>query len=122
MNVNDYLAKHYDEPPCWLLVADVYEHEIGKTVEEYRTVTNSVRDIAAKFSLELHKGEHGFEQIEEPVDFAVVLLSQSLRKGWHHAGVFYQGNVLHALSGGNLYQDMASLRDTYPRMEFWSRP
>jgi hypothetical protein len=121
VNVNHYLAKQYDNPPCWLLVADVYEHELGKTVKEYRTVTNTIREISARFRLELHKGEHGFEQVSQPRDFSVVLLSRFPREGWHHVGVFYEGGVLHALPTGNLYQDMASLGDTYSMMQFWSR-
>jgi len=121
VNVDYYLAKQYENPPCWLLVADVYGRELGKTVNEYRTVNNTVREIAAKFRLELHKGEHGFQQVDAPSDFTVVLLSRHPREGWHHVGVFFQGSVLHALSTGNLYQDMGSLGDTYSMMQFWSR-
>lgn len=30
MNVNTYLAKQYENPPCWQLVADVYATERGR--------------------------------------------------------------------------------------------
>lgn len=121
MNVNDYLQKQYPNPGCWALVTDVYATELGQGVEEYRTVNNSIRAIAAAFRLNLYKGEHGFEQIDAPTDFAVVMLSRYRKLGLHHCGVYFEGKVLHALPDGNLYQDLASLRDTYPIMEFWSR-
>lgn len=121
MNINDYLVKIYPSPPCWALVADVYATERGEPVTEYRTITNSVRGIADAFRLALHKSPHGFGQIAEPVDFCVVLMSTRPELGPHHAGVYYKGKVLHALESGVLYQDLASLSDRYPRVEFWAR-
>ncbi|MDP9891224.1 hypothetical protein J2W32_000321 [Variovorax boronicumulans] len=122
MNINDYLEKQYPNPPCWALVADVYEAELGLGVQEYRTVNNSIRSIAAAFRLNLYKGEHGFEQVDEPTDYTVVMLSRQPKLGMHHCGIYFDGKVLHALPDGNLYQDVASLRDTYPVIEFWRRP
>jgi hypothetical protein len=122
MNVATYQARQYPNPPCWALVADVYAHELGQAVDECKTVTSSVREIASAFRLHLHKAAHGFAQVAEPVDFAVVLMGKkSERLGFHHAGVFYGGKVLHATPDGTLYQDLPSLRDAYPLMEFWSR-
>lgn len=122
MNVNDYLPKQYPDPPCWALVADVYATELGLGVQEYRTVNNSVRSIAAAFRLHLYKGGHGFEQVEVASDYTVVMLSRYPKLGMHHCGIYFEGKVLHALPDGNLYQDVASLRDVYSVMEFWSRP
>lgn len=130
MNVADYQAKVYPNPPCWMLVADVLTTECGYRVDEYRTVSSSIRQIATSlrhqaiaeaFRLELCKGEHGFEQIVEPEDFAVVLMGRTVKLGFHHCGIYYQGKVLHATPDGVLYQDMASLCDDYRVMEFWSR-
>ncbi|WPG35127.1 hypothetical protein [Variovorax sp. EBFNA2] len=122
MNVNDYLGRQYENPPCWRLVADVYANERGEGVSEFRTINNTVRQIAATFRLALFKGEHGFQQVEVPSNYTVVLLSRFPKLGWHHCGVFYEGKVLHGKADGNLYQDMASLGDTYPQMQFWGRP
>lgn len=122
MNINDYLEKQYPNPPCWALVADVYASELGQNVTEYRTINNTLRAIAGAFRIAMYKGQHGLEQLESPADFAIVLLGRSRSLGMHHCGVFYEGKVLHALSDGNLYQDMASLGDTYPVMQFWGRP
>lgn len=122
MNIEAYLGKQYENPPCWRLVADVYATELGEGVSEFRTINNSVRQIASTFRLALYKGEHGFEQIEEPADFSIVLLSRFPKLGWHHCGIFFEGKVLHGLADGNLYQDMASLGDTYLQMQFWGRP
>jgi hypothetical protein len=122
VNVNDYLAKQYPEPPCWALVADVYANEVGQEVTAFRTINNSLRAIASAFRIAMHKSPHGFEQVAETSDFTIVLLGRSPNLGLHHCGVFYDGKVLHALSDGNLYQDLASLGDTYPVMQFWGRP
>jgi len=121
VNVNDYLARSYPLPPCWALVADVYTHELDQPVHEYRTITDSVRAIAATFRLELHKAAHGFRQALAPQDMDVVLLGRSVELGVHHAGVYWQGSVLHALPTGNYFQDLASLRDQYQLVEFWRR-
>jgi hypothetical protein len=121
VNVAGYQAKTYPDPPCWALVADVYATERGEPVTEYRTVTNTIRGIADAFRLALHKGQHGFSRIDAPVEFCVVLMGTRPDVGLHHAGVYYQDRVLHATEAGVLYQDMASLSDKYPLMEFWAR-
>ena len=121
MNIAAYQAKVYPSPPCWSLVADVYTTELGQEVAQYRTISSSVRSIASALRLVLHKGAHGFQQIEEPVDYAVVLLGKTRALGLHHCGIYYGGKVLHALDSGTLYQDMASLGDEYELMEFWSK-
>lgn len=121
MNVSDYQEKVYEHPPCWQLVADVLTTERGFDVDGYKTISGSVRSIASALRLVLHKSPHGFQQIAEPVDFAVVLMGKAPSLGLHHCGVFYQGKVLHANPEGTLYQDLGSLRAEYPLMEFWSR-
>lgn len=121
MDVTLYQAKVYPSPPCWNLVADVYVTELGQQVDEYQTISSSVRSIASAFRLVLHKAAHGFAQIDAPVDFAVVLMGKAETLGMHHAGIYYQGKVLHAMDTGSLYQDIESLRDDYPLMEFWAK-
>jgi hypothetical protein len=121
MNINDYLAQQYPAPPCWALVADVYNKELSTGVTDYKTITPSIRDIAAAFRLALHKSPHGFSQIAAPVDLCVVLLGKTERMGIHHCGVFYQGSILHALESGTLYQDAASVGDEYELIEYWAK-
>ena len=121
MNIAEYQAKVYPNPPCWALVADVYRNELSDGVDNFSTVSNSVRQIAKEFRFRLHKGRHGFLQVEEPRDYAVVLMGKAERLGFHHCGVFYDGKVLHANPEGTLYQDLSSLRDAYPLMEFWAK-
>lgn len=130
MNVAAYMEKVYPDPPCWALVADIFINVRGVPVDEYSEITNSIRQVAADlraraaaaaFRLVLRKNAHGFAQIAEPIDYALVLLGQTPTLGLHHAGIYYQGKVLHALSTGTLYQDLASLRDQYQLMEFWAR-
>lgn len=121
MDVNDYLGRQYPVPPCWALVADVYASELSDTVTDYKTVNASVRSIAGAFRIALHKSAHGFAQVDEPVDFAVVLLGKTARTGIHHCGIYYQGRVLHMLDSGGQYQEMSAISDTYELIEFWAK-
>lgn len=117
MNISSYLRKTYQHPPCWLLVVDVYINELGLKVTNYESDSDSALSIARKFRLELAKNEHGFVKIDEPVDYAVVLLSSP----GSHCGIYYQGKVLHASIGGVVYQDLHTLNDHYKQVEFWQR-
>lgn len=121
MDINAYLAKQYDSPPCWQLVADVYTSELGMPVTDYKTVDASIRAIASAFRIALHKSPQGFAQIPVPADYCIVLMGKSAGVGLHHCGVFYEGRVLHGLSTGNRYEEMSVIRDTYPLIEFWAR-
>lgn len=122
MNVNDYLGRQYPSPPCWALIADVYTNELADTVTDYKTVNASIRAIASAFRIALHKSAHGFAQIDEPVDYCVVLLGKTMRTGLHHCGIYYQGRVLHMLDSGGQYQEMSVIRDAYELVEFWMKP
>jgi len=120
MIIADYLAKQYQNPPCWLLVSDVYANELELEVKEFKTITDSIREIAEMFRIALYKGEHGFRQISEPVDFCVVLMGKSLHKNPTHAGIYYDGGILHAtLQNGVLYEPMHNITDAFKRVEYW---
>ena len=121
MDVNAYLARQYDHPPCWAFVTDVLHAERGMSLGTFKAENASIRAIARAFRIALHNGADGFVKLPEPVDFAIALLGRSERFGFHHCGVFYRDSVLHALPSINLLQDMASLRDEYGLIEFWGR-
>lgn len=119
MDVNKYLSKQYKSPGCWLLVVDIYVNELGLLVENYTPEKTSLKDIANAFRVELHRGVHGFIKTETPKDYSVVLMSKLDNRTPHHAGIYYQGKVLHVLNDMNYYQDLFSLSDQYKQMEFW---
>ncbi len=121
MNVNAYLGMHYQSPPCWALVAHVYAEELGHGVLDYKALDASIRSIAGAFRIGLHQTDHGFAQLDKPVDYCVVLLGKTARLGLHHCGVFFQGKVLHALDMGNHYDPMSVIRDQYQNIEFWAK-
>ncbi len=121
MDTNTYLARQYGPQPCWELVADVYATELDAVPVDYKTVNRSVRQMAAAFRLAIHKSPHGFVQLPEPIDMCIVLLGKTERVGIHHCGVYHAGRVLHALPGITLFEDLATLRDTYALCEFWAR-
>ena len=121
MNVNAYLAKQYESPPCWQLVADVYTSELAQPVTDYKTINASIRAIASAFRIALHKSPEGFAQIAEPVDYCIVLMGKTAAMGLHHCGVYYQGKVLHGLTAGNRYEELSVIGDAYALIEFWAR-
>ncbi len=120
MDVNAYLARAYPSPPCWALVADVFARELGQGVADYQSRGDSVRAVADAFRLALHDGLAGFHRVERPTDFCVAILGRRANGTPHHCGVVYHRRVLHALASGTVYQDMATLRDAWPLVEFWA--
>lgn len=121
MNVNHYLGQQYGTPPCWELVADVYTHELGQAVNDYRTINSSIRAIASAFRIALHKSPAGFAQIDVPGDFCIVLMGKSHSVGLHHCGVFYEGKILHALADGNRYDEISVIEDGFALIEYWAK-
>lgn len=123
MDTSRYLDRVYGQPPCWELVADVYATEYGSDVGRYAVVTGAIREAAQKFALHIATDPHGFIRLEEPAEGCVVLLG-SPRAGLHHAGVYTDGQVLHALRAGQppLREPLESVADRYKLIEFWGRP
>lgn len=120
MNVNDYHGRRYEQPPCWALVADVYANELGYPIPGYQA-DRGIRSIARAFRVALHDGPQGLKQLDAPADHCIVVLGITRAMGPHHCGIYWRGSVLHALPEGNLYQDMASIKDRYQLIEFWGR-
>lgn len=121
MIVNDYLAKQYGPQPCWELVADVCASELNAVAVDYRTVNRSIREMSSAFRIAIHKSAHGFVQVADPVDFAIVLLGKSDKIGIHHCGIYYAGKVLHATPGMVLYEELSVVRDAFEVVEFWAK-
>lgn len=121
MDINTYLAKTYGPQPCWELVADVMATELSAVPVDYKTINRSVREMASAFRLAIHKSAHGFAQVAEPVDFAIVLLGKRADLGVHHCGVFYAGKVLHALPGITVHEELSVIRDAFALVEFWAK-
>jgi hypothetical protein len=121
MDINTYLAKQYGPQPCWELVADVMATERAEVPVDYKTVNRSVREMAAAFRLAIHKSAHGFKQVAEPVDFAIVLLGKRAHLGVHHCGIYYAGKVLHAQPGITVHEELSVIRDNFEVVEFWAK-
>lgn len=122
LDVADYQGRDYPSPRCWSLVTAVYTERLGRDPTEVQTVSDSMRQAARTFRLQLFKRAIGLQQTAQPRDFAIVLMWPSEQRRRPHCGIYYGGSVLHATDDANLYQDLASLRDAYPVMEFWVEP
>lgn len=121
MDASRYLDRTYGQPPCWELVADVYANEYASDVGRYAVVTGTIREAAQKFALHIATDPHGFIRLEEPAEGCVVLLG-SPRAGLHHAGVYTDGKLLHALRESVFLEPLESVTDRYKLIEFWGRP
>ncbi|MEC5213326.1 hypothetical protein RCH06_001872 [Polaromonas sp. CG_9.5] len=121
MIVNDYLAKDYGLQGCWSLVADVVATETGATPLTFRTINRSVRQMASEFRIALSKGQHGYVESAEPVNLCIVLLGKTERVGIHHCGIYFEGKVLHALTGITLYEELSVIRDAFEVVQFWAK-
>ena len=118
------LAERYPPPaPCWALVVDAYGRALaGIDPLAVSTVSEPLRLAARTFQLRLHKAAGAMQQVA-PRDLAVVLMWHTERRRKMHCGMLVAGKVLHAGDDGvPLYQDLASLRSTYPVLEYWGYP
>lgn len=120
-DVNHYLSKTYGPQPCWELVADVYNTEVGEIPVDYKTINRSVREMASAFRLAIHGSPHGFSQIEIPTDLCIVLLSKREHVGIHHCGIYYDGSVLHATPGLTKFEPLNVIRDNFEVVQFWAK-
>jgi len=121
IDINNYLAKTYGPQPCWELVADVYNTELSALPIDYKTVNRSVREMASAFRLAIHKSNHGFVQVIEPIDLCIVLLAKHARVGIHHCGIYYDGSVLHAMPGITMFEPLSVVNDTFEVVQFWAK-
>jgi hypothetical protein len=122
IDINDFLSRTYGPQPCFELVADVIQSEGGELPVGYRTINRSVRQMASEFRLALHKTPHGYVEVTEPAEFAIVLLGKTEKLGVHHCGIYLDGKVLHALPGITLHQELASIHDVFAIVQFWAKP
>lgn len=113
-----YIGKHYEWPPCWQLVADVYQCEKGLIIDDHTPSQSAMRDVSNAFRLALHDNAHGFSKSSLANDFDVVLLGKN--KSISHCGIFWQGGVLHALKNMVIWQPIAQISDNYRLIEFWT--
>lgn len=121
MNVNEYLVKQYTRPGCWCLVTDVYVNELDLRLKNYQVADTSLRSISEAFRIELHRNQHGFVKVDSPSNYSVVLMAKFAGQNPHHAGIWYEGKVLHNVPLGNLYQDISSLSDQFKHVEYWDK-
>lgn len=119
LDVESYLARVYPNPPCWHLVTDVYRSVLEQEPDQVQTVSEAMRRASRQFRLELFKSREGMSQLAEPRDLAIVLMWPTGSRRQLHCGIYYQGSVLHANETGVLYQDLKTLSEAYPLMEFW---
>lgn len=119
MNVASYLAKRYDNPPCWHLAVDVLATELGLQLADYTPDGKGSLAVAHAFRLALHNGEHGCAKVECPQNLDIVLLSRKSGSDPQHCGVWVDGRVLHAMPGLVVWEPLVGLQDRFRHIEYW---
>jgi len=103
---------------CWSLVALVYDKLFNDKLQDYSA--KNIQSISAAFSAAFAEGNHGFERVEKPSDFDVVVMYGNITT---HCGVYYQGKLLHATSDQKqvVFQRLNDVTRFFNRVEFWSK-
>lgn len=94
--------------------------EFSSDIGRYAVITGSIREAAQKFALNIATDPKGFTRLIDPVEGCIVLMG-SPRAGLHHAGVYTDGKVLHALRESIFLEPLESVADYYKIIEFWGR-
>ena len=121
MDINKYLSKQYSHPPCFELVADFYVNELGIVLPNYSPRNESLKAIADAFRIALHDQANGFEKIDKPAEYCVVMMAKLPHQTPHHTGIYCEGRLLHALPAGVVYQEFSSVSDQFQKIEYWAR-
>jgi cell wall-associated NlpC family hydrolase len=98
MNISKYLGLPYDINSvhgvnCWTLVALVYKKELQIELSLYAGKTNSTQDIADEFKDRLAAGDHGFDIVDSPINYDLVIFNNDKS---YHCGIYWNRKVLHA--------------------------
>lgn len=103
---------------CWALVALVYKDLFGEKLKDFKAERNTFGSISAAFTAAFASGEHGFSRIDNPVDFCVIVMKN---KRLQHCGIWYKGNVLHAMSASKqvIYQTEKQATKLFNEVEYW---
>lgn len=114
-----YMGQAYPNPPCWHLVSHVLAREAGYMPDDFTPTSADVTKISRAFRAALHNATAWATKIDAPEDYCMVLMGRTQKLGLHHAGIYYNGSVLHALPGSTLNQSLLSVKDEYKVIEYW---
>lgn len=117
IDIPKYLAKSYTWPPCWELVTDVYLNELGFSFTGTDIQGKTVKQLQSAFLRSIFVDKL-FRMIDSPEDGCIVLMYRHGEDVPNHCGVYYRGNVLHALQTMPIYQDLYSLKDSYKQLKY----
>ncbi len=103
---------------CWALVALVYHDLRGLTIPDYESKNH--QQVTAAFTAAFAEGLHGFKQVDEPIDFDVVIMKANRLT---HCGVWYQGRLLHANNGAKqvTFERLKDVARPFKSIEFWRK-
>lgn len=107
---NKLIGKSYDakEYHCWHLVCDLVPN--APRVNNIATTLSSLKAMNAAYS--------ELEEIDVPANGSVVLLGN--HETLVHAGVWYNGNVIHAELGGVIMQPLLKLKQRFSLVRYYN--
>ena len=103
---------------CWALVALVYDEIFGDKLKDYSA--KNFREVSTAFTSAFFEGDHGFNKVDSPEDFDVVVLWS---KRTVHCGIYYEGNLLHANNDAKqvIFEKLKNASRSFERIEFWRK-
>lgn len=109
--IQKLIGKSYnrDTYNCWHLVMELVP--TAPSVEEIGTLKNSLNRMNQPYST--------YIPTDTPRDGDIVLLGRS-DKEYYHAGVYYQGKVVHALDPSVVFQPLDKLRRQFRAIGFYT--
>jgi len=111
-NVNRLIGLPYDayKAHCWHLV-----EELIPTAPKLEGTAKSLTASVRHFESELHKHTLTEVKDENYKDRDIVILGRN--NIYFHAGVYYDGGVIHASREGVVYQSMSSIKLLYTNIQ-----
>ena len=113
---------------CWSYIAHVYEHEKDQQLNDYLPDSEKVTDVASTFSKAFISGSHGFNKIDKPQNFDVIVFSRDIKvkeriTQHYHCGIYFNGAVLHCCSnhGQSVYEPIKSAMTGFQEVTFWRK-
>ena len=108
--VNSVIGKPYNayKAHCWDLVSFLVPNAPVTT-----SVANSLIASVKHFKNEL--STYNLTEVDTYKNKDIIILGNS--ETYFHAGVFYEGGVIHADSNGVVYQDISTIAKTYTKIK-----
>ena len=110
-HIQTLIGKPYDKENyhCWHLVMELVP--TAPSIDEVGTMKNSLNLMNQEYK--------AYKPTNTPCDGDIVLLGRRA-DSYYHAGVYYQGRVVHALDPAVVFQPLSKLATSFSAIGFYT--